>query len=398
MAAIADVRVIPSHLTQLPRADEYHAAGMDLAHTRFFRPPAADLPFALASGESLGALTVAYETWGALNTAGDNAVLVLHALTGSPHAAAHADSEDDASEPWWAPMIGPGRAIDTDRYFVVCPNILGGCYGSTGPLSRDPSTGTPYRMSFPVVMVQDMVWVQALLLDHLGVTRLKAVVGGSLGGMQALTWGALYPERVGAVVAVGASGRFHAQGIAYNEVGRRAIMADPKWQGGNYDLTDPPRDGFAIARMVGMITYQCDEGMTARFGRNAATRPSRHHAFGGKFDVEGYLHYQGDSIVRRFDANSYLYLTRAMDLFDLGAQLGSYADALHRLTMPILLVGISSDVLFPPAHIRALADELRTLGRPARYRELVSPDGHDAFLKDFDQLAPMIRRFLNEVV
>ena len=396
MIAIEDTHTTAPYLTQLPHADEYRAEGMDLAHTRFFRAAASQLPFVLTNGESLGTLTMAYETWGALNAAGDNAVLVLHALTGSAHAAAHADSDDIVSEPWWGPVIGPGRAIDTNRYFVICPNILGGCYGSTGPLSHDPATGAAYRASFPVVTVHDMVRAQALLLDHLGVTRLHAAIGGSLGGMQALVWGVTYPERVGAVVCVGASGQFHAQGIAYNEVGRRAIMADPKWQGGNYGPADPPRDGFSIARMVGMITYQCDEGMTARFGRNAATRPSRHHAFGGKFDVEGYLHYQGDGIVRRFDANSYLYLTRAMDLFDLGMGQDGYTDALRRLAMPTLLVGISSDILFPPAHIRALADELRGLGQPARYRELISPDGHDAFLKDFDQLAPMIRRFLRD--
>jgi len=389
-----------------PRPDEYRPEGMDTAHTRYFHAPVAALPFRLESGASLPALTLAYETWGELNAAGDNAVLVFHALTGGAHAAAHAEDggngdadggDGDAPAPWWDGMIGPGRAIDTRRDFVVCANILGGCYGSTGPLSRPPGRALPYRMAFPVVTVGDMVRAQALLLDALGVGRVRAVVGGSLGGMQALAWGAIFPERVGAVVAIGASGRFHAQGIAYNEVGRRAITADPKWQGGDYDPADPPRDGFAIARMVGMITYGCDEGMTSRFGRAAATRPSRHAAFGGKFDVEGYLHYQGDSLVRRFDANSYLYLTRTMDLFDIGSGFGGSAAALRRLTMPTLLVGISSDILFPAAHIRALADELRGLGQPTRYWELVSPDGHDAFLKEFDHFAPTIRRFLDDM-
>ena len=369
----------------------YRPEGMDLAHTRFFTLPE---HFALEHGGALPTVTVAYETWGTLAPARDNAVLVLHALTGGSHAAAHAETETPAPEPWWGDLIGPGRAIDTNRFFVLCPNIIGGCYGSTGPMSADPATREPYRMAFPTVTVRDMVRAQAVLLDAFGIDRLHAVVGGSLGGMQALQWGAMYPERAGAVVAMGASGRFHAQGIAYNEVGRRAIMADPKWQGGTYDPVDPPRDGFAIARMIGMITYQCDEGMTARFGRNAATRPSRHAAFGGKFDIEGYLHYQGDGIVRRFDANSYLYLTRAMDLFDLGNGHASYADALRRLTMPTLLIGISSDILFPPGHVRELADELRAVGAPSRYWELVSPDGHDAFLKEFDQMAPVLRRFL----
>lgn len=368
--------------------------GMDLAHTRFYDLPDELLPFSLEHGGALGAVTIAYETWGTLAPARNNAVLVLHALTGGAHAGPHPNTETPAPEPWWGDLIGPGRAIDTNRFFVICPNILGGCYGSTGPMSIDPLTDEPYRMTFPTVTVRDMVRVQAALLDGFGIEQLHAVVGGSLGGMQALQWGVSYPERAGAVIAIGASGRFHAQGIAYNEVGRRAIMADPKWRGGNYDESDPPRDGFAIARMVGMITYQCDEGMTARFGRSTATRPSRHPSFGGKFDIEGYLHYQGDSIVRRFDANAYLYLTRAMDLFDLGNGYASYTDALRRLTMPTLMVGISSDILFPPGHVRAIAEELRALGAPARYWELVSPDGHDAFLKEFSQMTPVLRRFL----
>jgi homoserine O-acetyltransferase len=261
-------------------------------------------------------------------------------------------------------------------------------------MSLNPETGAPYRMAFPTISVRDMVRVQASLCDHFGIERLHAVVGGSLGGMQALQWGVTFPERTHAVIAIGASGRFHAQGIAYNEVGRRAIMADPKWCGGDYPYDDPPRDGFAIARMVGMITYQCDEGMQARFGRNPATRPSRHPAFGGKFDVEGYLHYQGDSIGRRFDPNAHLYLSRAMDLFDLGNGFASYTEALRRLTMPLLLIGISSDILFPPGHVRGVAEEVRALGGNAHYWELVSPDGHDAFLKEFDAMTPILRRFL----
>ncbi len=376
------------------RFPPYRPEGMDLAHTRFYILREQSLPFALDSGGALGEVTIAYETWGTLAPARNNAILVLHALTGGSHAGAHADTETPAPEPWWGDLIGPGRAIDTNRFFVICPNILGGCYGSTGPLSIAPTTGQPYHMTFPAVTVRDMVRVQAALLDGFGITRVHAVVGGSLGGMQALQWGVTYPERAGAVIAIGASGRFHAQGIAYNEVGRRAIMADPKWRGGDYDLADPPRDGFAIARMVGMITYLCDEGMTARFGRNVATRPSRHAPFAGKFDIEGYLHYQGDGIVRRFDANAYLYLTRAMDLFDLGDGFASYTDALRRLTMPTLMIGISSDILFPAGHVRAVAEELRALGAPVRYWELVSPDGHDAFLKEFAQMTPVLRRFL----
>jgi homoserine O-acetyltransferase len=393
-AAIACTNSSPVRRAELPAFPPYRPEGMDLAHTRFFTLPHHLMPFRLDSGETLHEITVAYETWGALAPARNNAVLVLHALTGGAHAGPHPETETPAPEPWWGDLIGPGRAIDTDRFFVICPNILGGCYGSTGPMSINPETGAPYRMSFPLVTVRDMVRVQAALCDHFGITRLHAVVGGSLGGMQALQWGVTFPERAHAVIAIGASGRFHAQGIAYNEVGRRAIMADPKWRGGGYPYDDPPRDGFAIARMVGMITYQCDEGMQARFGRNPATRPSRHPAFGGKFDVEGYLHYQGDGIARRFDPNSYLYLTRAMDLFDLGNGFPSYTDALRRLTMPLLMIGISSDILFPPGHVRGVAEEVRALGGDAHYWELVSPDGHDAFLKEFDAMTPVLRRFL----
>ena len=385
---------VGSLLVHDDRFPAYRPEGMDLAHTRFLPLPQHLLPFPLDNGGALQEVTIAYETWGTLAPARNNAVLVLHALTGGAHAGPHPETETPAVDPWWGDLIGPGRAIDTNRFFVLCPNILGGCYGSTGPMSVNPATGAPYGMDFPMVTVRDMVRAQAALLDAFGIARLHAVVGGSLGGMQALQWGVTYPERAGAVVAIGASGRFHAQGIAYNEVARRAIMADPKWRGGDYDPADPPLDGFAIARMVGMITYQCDEGMTARFGRRAATRPSRHTSFGGKFDIEGYLHYQGDSICRRFDANAYLYLTRAMDLFDLGNGLPSYSDALRRMTMPTLMVGISSDILFPPGHVRAVAEELRALGAPARYWELVSPDGHDAFLKEFSQMTPVIRRFL----
>lgn len=393
-AAVTSAEPARTLLAQGDRISRYRPEGMDLMHTRVLTLPEGALPFPLDNGSVLRDVTIAYETWGTLAPARNNAVLVLHALTGGAHAGPHPESEASAPEPWWGDLIGPGRAIDTNRFFVLCPNILGGCYGTTGPLSINPATGEPYRMSFPTVTVRDMVRAQAALLDALGIERLHAVVGGSLGGMQALQWGVTYPERAGAVIAIGASGRFHAQGIAYNEVGRRAIMADPKWQGGDYDSAAPPLDGFAIARMVGMITYQCDEGMTARFGRNAATRPSRHMPFAGKFDVEGYLHYQGDSIVRRFDANAYLYLTRAMDLFDLGHGFPSYTDALRRMTMPTLMVGISSDILFPPGHVRAVADELRALGAPARYWELVSPDGHDAFLKEFALMTPVLRRFL----
>jgi len=350
-------------------------------------------PFITEHGAILRQVDLTYETWGTLNDAGDNALLIIHALTGDSHAAAHGLDDQPG---WWEPLVGSGKAIDTDRYFVICPNNLGSCYGSTGPESTDPATGQPYCLTFPMLTVRDLVAIQARLIDRLGIRTLQAVIGGSLGGMQVLEWAAMYPERVRKAIPVAASGRFSAQGIAFNEIQRRVIMLDPAWNEGNYCPESAPSTGLAIARMVGVITYQSDELMAERFGRNPEARYTNWPAFLQRYDVEGYLNYQGDKLARRFDPNSYLYLTRAMDSHDLGRDRGSYEDGLSRITAPTLMVGIRSDILFPAYLVREVSDLLQQLGRDARYIELDSPNGHDAFLNDTARLSEAISDFLSE--
>src|SRR5919112_1101481 len=339
----------------------------------------------LELGGRIEAVTVAYRTWGRLNAAGDNAVLVLHALTGDSLAAGPGG--------WWDPLIGPGQALDTDRAFVVCANILGGCQGTTGPASNDPLTGRPYGMRFPLITIGDIVNTQRALVERLGVRKLVAI-GGSIGGFQALEWATRHPALVSGVVPVAATGALDAQGGALNEIGRRAIMADPDWRGGSYAAEGVfPSRGLAIARMVGMVTYHSKESMALRFGRNPATRPVLYPSFGPTFDVEGYLHYHGAALVRRFDANSYLYLTRAMDQYDVGRD-GGEERWLKEIAAPVLLIGIRSAWLFPVGPIRTLGDRLRELGKDVEHHELDSPHGHDAFLKEWEQMTEAIGPFV----
>jgi homoserine O-acetyltransferase len=345
---------------------------------------------ALQRSGVFGPVTLAYETWGTLNAAGDNAILITHALTGNTHAH-DAEWPDDTKIAWWNPLIGPGRLIDTSRYFVICSNVLGGCYGSTGPSSIDPRTGQPYGMRFPVITIRDMVRAQHQLIEHLGVRQLVAVLGGSIGGQQALEWAVTYPELVNKVAVIAATAALTAQAIAFSEVERQSIMADPRWQHGNYEPGQGPTSGLAIARMLAMITYQSEEGMEERFGRsparfNTVPSPSRATDLGGRFDVEGYLYYQGELLSRRFDANSYLYISRAMDLYDVSEGYPSLETALRRLRSKALFIGIRSDFLFPAAHVRWLADKVRSLGGDATYIELDSLHGHDAFLKEWEQM------------
>ena len=343
----------------------------------------------LELGGRLETVTVAYRAWGELNDAGDNAVLVLHALTG--------DSQATGSGGWWEPLIGPGRALDTDHAFVICANILGGCQGTTGPSSEDPLTGRPYGMRFPLITIGDIVNAQRALVERLGVRKLVAI-GGSIGGFQALEWGTRHPDLVSGIVPVAATGALDPQGIALNEIGRRAIMADPDWRGGSYQVDGIiPDSGLAIARMVGMVTYHSKESMELRFGRNPATRPVLYPSFGPTFDVEGYLHYHGDALVKRFDANSYLYLTRAMDLYDV-ARDGGEEFWLSRISAPVTLVGIRSDWLFPPGAIREFAGRLTGLRKEVTYHELDSPHGHDAFLKEWDQMTAAVGPFVQAQV
>src|SRR5947209_4285919 len=344
----------------------------------------------LQLGGQLSPVTVAYETWGSLNAAGDNAVLIAHALTGSSHAH-DAERPDDTKVAWWNPLIGPGRYFDTSRYFVVCSNILGSCYGSTGPSSLDPETGRPYGLRFPVITIRDMVDAQRKLVEYLGVRHIAMVAGGSIGGQQALEWAVAYPELVEQVIVVAATVALTAQGIAFSEVQRQAILSDPRWQQGDYAPGQGPDAGLAIARMLGMITYQSEESMELRFARREARRvdiasPGGYADLGKRFDVDGYLYYQGQALVKRFDANSYLYISRAMDLYDVSEAYASLEAALRRMRSKALFIGIRSDFLFPAARVRWLADQVSAVGGDAIYVELDSPHGHDAFLKEWEQM------------
>ena len=344
----------------------------------------------LQRGGQFGPITVAYETWGKLNAAGDNAILITHALTGNSHAH-DPENPDDTKIAWWNPLIGPGRFFDTSRYFVICSNILGGCYGTTGPSSIDPGTGQTYGIRFPVITIHDMVETQRRLIEHLGVSRLHMVAGGSIGGQQALEWAIAYPELVENVIVIAATAALTAQAIAFSEVQRQAILSDPRWQNGDYAPGQGPEAGLSIARMLAMITYQSEEGMELRFARQRAhkqpvTSPSSFTDPSERFDVEGYLYYQGQSLIRRFDANSYLYISRAMDLYDVSEGYPSLEVALSRFRSKALFIGIRSDFLFPAARVRWLADQAKVAGSNAMYAELDSPHGHDAFLKEWKQM------------
>ncbi len=348
----------------------------------------------LADGALLAPVPLAYETWGRLATTGDNVILLCHALTGDAHARDDGRPDDERAG-WWNPLIGSGRVFDTDRYYVICSNVLGGCYGSLGPTSAHPADGAPYRLRFPLVSVGDMVRAQRLLLATLGIDRLAAVAGGSLGGLQALEWALAYPEQVARTIVVGAAPRLAAQGLAIDDLARQAIMSDPRWRGGEYPADDGPETGLAQARMLAMLTYTSAEGLEARFGRRPASQNSPWPSFGPRLDVETYLHHQGNKLARRFDANTYLYLSSAMDRYDAAAGRGATdAAAFARIRARVLAVGISSDWLYPAPQVRALADSIVASGGSARYDELDSPHGHDAFLKDWDHLDALLRPFL----
>lgn len=345
-------------------------------------------PVTLEFGDTLDNVTIAYRTWGELNTSRDNAVIILHALTGDSLAAGDGG--------WWEPVIGPGKPIDTRTHFVICANILGGCQGSTGPASKD-AFGGYYGLRFPLITIGDIVTTQRKLLDSLGITRVIAI-GGSIGGFQALEWATRHADIVAGTGCIAAAGNLNALGIAvHGEVGRRAIMADPNWLNGDYlQFGVFPEQGLAIARMAAMTTYHSRESLGNRFGRNPAVRSSLYPEFGPTFDVEGYLHYHGKALVQRFDANSYLYLTRAMDMYDIGRD-GGDEHWFERIAAPMLFVGISSDWLFPPDDIELLAARLADRGKDVRYKLINSPNGHDSFLKDWDQLNPIVTDFMSHL-
>ncbi|USU07571.1 homoserine O-acetyltransferase [Sphingomonadaceae bacterium OTU29MARTA1] len=355
-------------------------------------------PLRLDGGVLLSPVEIAYETYGTLAPDGGNAILICHALTGDQHvASAHPRTGKPG---WWARMIGPGKPIDPARDFVICSNVLGSCMGSSGPASVNPATGRPWGMAFPVITIRDMVRAQAMLLDHLGVDRLKAVVGGSMGGMQALSWPATFPDRVDAVVVIASTARHTAQNIAFHEVGRQAIMADPKWRDGDYYGEEPPAAGLAVARMAAHITYLSEAGLTEKFGRRLQARPGKEDGaksfgFDADFQVESYLRHQGLSFVDRFDANSYLYITRAMDYFDLAEEHGGLlANAFRATGARFCLVSFDTDWLYPTAESRSIVQALNAAGAPVSFVELSSPYGHDAFLLDAPEMNRVVDGFL----
>jgi homoserine O-acetyltransferase len=353
-----------------------------------------DKPLQLDAGVELAPFQIAYQTYGTLDAARANAVLICHALTGDQHVA---NVHPVTGKPgWWETMVGPGRPIDTNRYFVICPNVLGACMGTSGPSSTNPATGKPWGLDFPVTTVRDIVRAQAMLLDHLGIESLFAVAGGSLGGMQVLQWTASYPHRVFAALPIATATRHSAQNIAFHEVGRQAVMADPEWRGGRYLLENTnPRRGLAVARMGAHITYLSDAALHRKFGRKFQDRSNPTFSFDADFEVESYLRHQGSSFVERFDANSYLYLTRAMDYFDLAGDYdGVLARAFRNTPTRYCVISFTSDWLFPTAESRAIVHALNAAGARVSFAEITTDKGHDAFLLDEPELLAIVRGFL----
>ncbi len=354
----------------------------------------ADKPLRLEAGTILSPFQIAYQTYGELNAQKSNAILVCHALTGDQHVANVHPVTGKAG--WWEVLIGPGKIIDTNRFFVICSNVIGGCLGSTGPASTSPLTGRPYGLDLPVITIRDMVRAQAMLVDHFGIDQLFSVVGGSMGGMQVLEWAASHPERVFSALPIATGARHSSQNIAFNEVGRQAVMADPNWHGGSYQEHGArPTKGLAVARMAAHITYLSEGALQRKFGRNLQERAKPTFGFDADFQIESYLRHQGMSFVDRFDANSYLYLTRSMDYFDLAADHGGrLADAFAGTKTRFCLVSFTSDWLFPTVESRAVVHALNAAGASVSFVEIETDRGHDAFLLDEPELFGAIHGFL----
>jgi homoserine O-acetyltransferase len=368
------------------------APGADVGRAMTF-----DAPLALDAGRGLAPWTIAYMTYGTLNAERSNAVLICHALTGDQFAAS--DNPITGKPGWWLTMVGPGKPIDTDRFFVICTNVMGGCMGTSGPSDIDPATGKPYGLSFPLVTIRDMVRAQAVLLDALGIEQLLCVTGGSMGGMQVLQWAASYPERVFSAMPMATAARHSAQNIAFHEVGRQAIMADPDWRGGAYQIEGTqPSKGLAVARMAAHITYLSEPALQRKFGRNLQNRAEISFQFAPDFQVESYLHHQGSTFVDRFDANSYLYITRAMDYFDLAADYsGVLAEAFRGTKTKFCIASFTSDWLFPTVENKRIAHALNVAGATVSFVEIVTDKGHDSFLLEEPELFATARGFLNSV-
>ncbi len=352
----------------------------------------------LESGARLGPVTIAYETCGQLNDDKSNAVLICHALSGDSHVAGYY-SEDDPKPGWWDIMVGPGKGIDTDKYFIICSNILGSCIGSTGPCTYNPKTVEPYGLNFPVVTIGDMVKCQKALLDHLGIKKILSVIGGSIGGMQVLEWCVSYPEMVVSAIPLATTTRHSALAIAFNEVARQAIMADPNWNNGDYYSGSKPDLGLAVARMIGHITYLSDESMRIKFGRRLQDKSDFSFNFDADFQVESYLRHQGAKFVDRFDANSFLYITKAADYYDLEKQHGngSAVEAFYKAKAKFLVVSFTSDWLYPTYQSRAMVKAIKKNGLDVSFCEIEADWGHDAFLLPSESLTAMVKGFLERV-
>ncbi|MDR2709353.1 MAG: homoserine O-acetyltransferase [Elusimicrobiota bacterium] len=344
----------------------------------------------LTSKKTIQKVDIAYETWGRLDNQKSNAILITHAFSGDSHAAKNEGNKQDG---WWEKMIGSGRAFDTDKYFIICSNVLGGCAGSTGPSSINPKSNKPYGLTFPVITLGDIVHAQKKLIDSLGIKKLLCVAGGSMGAMQSLQWAVMYPESIASAIVISAAMKHSPQQIAFNEVGRQSIMADPDWNDGNYYGSKEPEVGLAIARMIGHITYMSDKSMEQKFSRRLKENKFSFD-FGGKpdFEVEGYLHYKGNSFVKRFDANSYLYITKAMDYFEVCAEDFCLQ---KNPKLKFLTIAFGSDWLYPPYQSQDIARQLKLKGYDASYCELKSTYGHDSFLLEIDIQAKLIKGFLN---
>ena len=384
---MADVGTAPDSSARAREADEPRNSQV----ARF----SSNRPLRLDAGVELSPFQIAYKTYGVLNADRSNAVLLCHALTGDQHVASQHPVTGKPG--WWETMVGPGKPIDSERYFVICPNVLGACMGTTGPASTNPGTGKPWGLDFPVITIRDMVRAQAMLLDELKIDSLFAVAGGSMGGMQALQWAASFPKRVFCALPLACATRHSAQNIAFHEVGRQAVMADPEWRSGRYLIENAnPRRGLAVARMGAHITYLSDTALHRKFGRKFQDRDNPTFSFDADFEVESYLRHQGSSFVERFDANSYLYLTRAMDYFDLAADYdGVVANAFRGANTRFCVVSFTSDWLFPTSDSRAIVHALNASGARVSFAEIVTDKGHDAFLLDEPELLAIVRGFLD---
>jgi len=347
----------------------------------------------LDSGRILAPITLVYETYGCLDKQRSNAILVEHAWTGDAHLAGKRDDADNKPG-WWDAIVGPGRLLDTDRYFVICSNVIGSCYGSTGPTSINPKTGKRYNLSFPVITVRDMVRAQKLLIDTFGIDKLLTVMGGSMGGMQALEWATQYPDNIASAIVLASTPRPSPQAISLNAVARWAIFNDPTWRKGEYKHN--PKDGLALARGIGHITFLSDESMNAKFGRRFSAKDGQFDFF-GQFEVERYLNYNGYNFVDRFDANSFLYLAKSLDLYDVAWGYESMSEAFSQVKAPIQFYAFTSDWLYPAYQTEEMANCLKELGKPAEYHLITSAYGHDAFLLEHETFAPMVRGFLNDI-